>query len=128
MKLGYQRKVLVGLPERNSWYTSHRRLGEIQGLFSCLWENLSRREFELQTTQHVASRYTDNTIPTHTTRGIFWEDWMTHKKLRNYKYVVFLWKSEQSSRYSDWLQIGRSGDQIQAEVRFSAPFQTGPPI
>jgi len=32
----------------------------------------------------------------------------------------------QRSRYSDWLQAGRSGDQILVGARFSAPVQTGP--
>ena len=30
------------------------------------------------------------------------------------------------SRYSDWLQAGRSGNPIPVEVRFCAPVQTGP--
>ena len=32
----------------------------------------------------------------------------------------------QRSQYSDWLQAGRSGDQIPVGARFSAPVQTGP--
>jgi hypothetical protein len=86
MKLGDQHQVPVGLPEGNSRYPSHRRLGGLQ--FSWAWENLPRPELELQTIQLVASRFTDNTIPTHTIHGLFWEECLTRKKLRNY--VVFL--------------------------------------
>jgi len=74
MKLGGQCQVPDVLPEGNSRYPSHRRMGVFQGLFGWVWEISPRREFELQTIQAVASRYTDNTIPTHIIHGIFWEE------------------------------------------------------
>ena len=32
----------------------------------------------------------------------------------------------QLSPYNDWLRVGRSGNRVQVEARFSAPVQTGP--
>jgi len=61
--VGGQHHALAALPPGKTWYPLHRRLGGPQGQFGWVQKISPPPEFDPQTIEPVASRYTDSALP-----------------------------------------------------------------